>query len=100
MLISFTQFIFFSEFEDRRCCLVSKIYLKIHCNRKIEKFRQTSDEEWPTKLPFAVLASNTKIKRATKYSAFDIMFERKCDVIPLLNLSENLTTIGRYESSS
>ena len=27
------------------------------------------------------------------------MFGRKCDVIPLLNLSENFTTIGRDESS-
>ena len=60
--------------------------------RKIEKLRQTSDGAWPTKLPFAVLAANTKIKRATKLSAFEVMHGRKGDaIIPSLNLSKTHT---------
>ena len=39
-------------------------------NRKIEKLRQNSDGAWPTKLPFAVMTANTKLKRATKFTAF------------------------------
>ena len=53
----------------------------------------------PTKLPFAVIAANTKIKRATKFSAFEIMFGRKCDAIPLLNLSKKYSTYPQEQSS-
>ena len=63
------------------------------------KLRQTSDGAWPTKLPFAVIASNTKIKRATKYTAFELIFGRKCDAIPLLNLSKKYSTFTSEGSS-
>ena len=69
-------------------------------NRKTEKLRQTSDGAWPTKLPFAVMAANTKLKRATKFTAFEVMFGRKCDPVPLLNVSKNFTTYPIEPQSS
>ena len=50
-------------------------------------------------MPFAVLASNTKIKKVTKFSAFEIMFGRTCEVVPLLNLSKSHSTYPTEQSS-
>ena len=46
------------------------------------------------------MAANTKIKRATKFTSFELMFGRKCDAIPLLNLSRKLSTYPSEEPQS
>ena len=46
-----------------------------------------SDGTWSTKLSIATFASNTTIKRATHFSAFELMFGRKCDPAKLIKLT-------------
>ena len=61
-----------------------------------------SDGSWPTKLPIAVFAANTKIKRSTKFSAFELMFGRKCNPVHLIKLCNNASMqddSGEYEES-
>ena len=48
-----------------------------------------NDSEWPQKLQLAVLSANSHRKRSTGYSAFQLMYGRDFDHLPLIRLLSN-----------
>ncbi|KAI6653086.1 hypothetical protein LOD99_3922 [Oopsacas minuta] len=55
-------------------------------NVKIVKFIFDKDIEWPRKLHLACLSSNMRKKKSTRYNAFQLMFAREFNHLPLLRL--------------
>ena len=51
--------------------------------------RADSEGEWPSKLQSAVFAANTKVKKATGFTPFKLMFGRDTQSENLLNMTKS-----------